>query len=358
MTPARRRCLQWLAAAGLAGCQTPPPEQPMRRPMWPQPPEQPRYIFEASLRSAASLQDDSQSGRLRRLLSGDEAAGASFGKPMAVAARQGRIYVTDTEGRRVFVFDVPRRRTFSFGLRLQGELKKPSGIALDGSSRVYVVDTTARRLVIYDELGLFISDIDGAADWVRPTAVAVSPAADRICVVDTGGVDSDDKHRVCIYGADQRLMQVLGKRGEAPGEFNLPADAAIGPNGWLWVLDAGNFRVQAFDDQGRFQRQFGSVGNGLGQFARPRGLAVDREGLVYVSDASFCNVQVFQPDGQLLLALGGRAEQDAPGRYLLPARLGCDETGRLYVVDQFLHKIDVLRRLDDDEGRRLQAAAG
>lgn len=235
-------------------------------------------------------------------------------------------------------------------------MKKPSGVAVDGSGRVYVVDTTARRLVIYDELGLFLADIDGSADWVRPTAVAVSPRGERIAVVDTGGVDSDS-HRVWIYGADRRRTQVLGRRGEAEGEFNLPADAAMGPDATLWVLDAGNFRVQAFDAEGRFLRQFGSVGNGLGQLARPRGLAVDREGLVYVSDASLCNVQVFQPDGQLLLALGGRAREDAPGRYLLPARLCTDETGRLYVVDQFLHKVEVLRRLSLDEGLRLQAEA-
>lgn len=355
-SPNRRQGLQWLVVAGLAACQSPPPATPSVRPMWPAPPEQPRYIFEATLRNAGSLKDESQTGQMRRLLTGDETARASFGKPMAVAARQGRIYVTDTEGRRVFVFDVPRRRTFSFGLRLEGELKKPSGIAVDAAGHVYVVDTTARRLVIYDELGLYLGDIDGAADWVRPTAVAVSPAADRICVVDTGGVESDS-HRVFIYGADRRLVRTLGRRGEAAGQFNLPAEAAMGPDGLLWVLDAGNFRVQAFDAQGRQQRLFGSVGTGLGQFARPRGLAVDGAGLVYVSDASFCNVQVFQPDGQLLLALGGRAETDAPGRYLLPARLCCDETGRLYVVDQFLHKIEVLRRLGDDEGRRLQAAA-
>jgi hypothetical protein len=124
------------------------------------------------------------------------------------------------------------------------------------------------------------------------------------------------------------------------------------------VLDAGNFRVQAFSEHGQPLRQFGSAGNGLGQFARPRGLAVSAEGLVHVADALLCNVQVFQPDGQLLLALGGRAgARDAPGRWLLPARLACDEASHLYVVDQFLHKIDVLRRIGDDEGRALMREA-
>lgn len=355
----RRSLALWLGCAGLGACAGPPAPPPARRPVWPAPPEQPRYIFEATLRNGASLQGDGGSNGLKRAVLGDDDARASFGKPLAVAAARGRVYVTDTEGRRVFVFDVPRRRTFSFGLRLEGALKKPSGIAVDGQGRVYVVDTTARRLVIYDALGLYLGDIDGSADWQRPTAVAVDAAGGHIHVVDTGGVESN-RHGIWTYAADGRLLRRQLQRGSAPGEFNLPADAAVAADGSLWVLDAGNFRVQAFDAQGRFLRQWGSVGNGLGQLARPRGLAVAPDGRVCISDALLCNVQVFQPDGQLLLVLGGRAVEDAPGRYLLPARLACDETGRLYVVDQFLHKVEVLRPLGDAEGRRLleQAAAG
>jgi DNA-binding beta-propeller fold protein YncE len=320
--------------------------------MWPPPPEQPRYIFEATLRNAGSLRDGES---VQRLLTGDDDTQASFSKPLGVAAGGGRVYVSDTEGRRIFVFDVPRRRTFSFGTRLEGQLKKPAGIALDAQHRVYVVDSTARKVLVYDALGLFLGGLEGSADWVRPTALAVRADGRRIYVVDTGGVESES-HRICEHDARGQLLRTIGRRGDAPGHFNLPADAAIGPDGTLWVLDAGNFRVQAFDEQGRWLRQFGSAGNGLGQLARPRGLAVCMEGLVHVADALLCNVQVFQPDGQLLLTLGARAERerDAPGRWLLPARLACDETRRLYVVDQYLHKVDVLRRLSDAEGQALQ----
>ena len=209
---------------------------------------------------------------------------------------------------------------------------------------------------MYDALGLYQRHFDGN-DWAQPTAVAVRSDGQRIYVVDTGRVGSDS-HRVYVYAADGTRLKVIGRRGDAPGEFNLPADAAVAPDGTLWVLDAGNFRVQAFDPEGRPLRQFGGVGRGLGQFARPRGLAVDRDGLVYVSDAVFCNVQVFQPEGELLLALGSPADQDAPGHYRLPARLACDERGYVYVVDQFFHKVEVLRRLSEAEGVRMRGSAG
>lgn len=358
VNPDRRRIACQALGLALAGCAAPPQpaDPPPRRLYWPALPEQPRFVYEATLRNAGSIRDESEAAAMRRLLTGDDDTKASFGKPFAVAARGGRIYVTDTEGRRVFVFDVPRRRVFSFGFRREGELKKPAGIAVDHQGRVYVVDSTARRLVVYDGLGLYLGQIDGSRDWQRPTAVAVTADGSRTHVVDTGGIDSDS-HRIWTYGEQGRALGSLGTRGDAPGQFNLPTDAAVGPDGTLWVLDSGNFRVQAFDAAGRHLRSFGSVGNGLGQFARPRGLAVDLGGRLYVSDSVFCNVQVFRPDGQLLIALGGRAERDTPGRYRLPAKVAVDEDGRLYVVDQYLHKIEVIRHLPDEEGRRLQAGA-
>jgi len=331
-------------AAALAGCTAPPPRrEPEAAPVWPAPPEPARFRHEATLRNSGSTADGGQSARLRERLGG-EPAPASFGKPGALAAARGRVYVADTEGRRIFVFDLARRRSFTFGVRLEGELRKPAGLATDDAGLVYAVDATARRLVVYDAIGLYQRAVDGAGLWVRPTGVAVSPDGSVMHVVDTGGVDSD-AHRVHAYDAQGRLLRTLGRRGEAAGEFNLPVDAAVAPDGTLWVLDAGNFRLQAFDGDGHFLRAFGSPGNGLGQFGRPRALAIDREGLLYVSDASFANVQVFQPDGQLLIALGGRGVRDGPGRFALPSGLACDETGRLYVADQFFHKIEVIRKL-------------
>jgi DNA-binding beta-propeller fold protein YncE len=319
---------------------------------WPALPEQPRFVHEATLRDGTSLRPEGEAETLRRIATGVTAAADAPRKPLAVAAARGRVYVTDTEARRVFVFDLPRRRTFAFGVRLQGELAKPAGIAVDGRGEVYVVDSGARRLLVYDALGLHKRTIEGGRDWVRPTGVAVDERGEAIYVVDTGGIDSDS-HRVHAYDADGRHRFVLGRRGSAPGEFNLPVGAAVAPDGTLYVLDAGNFRVQAFDRDGRWLRAFGAAGNGFGQFARPRGIAADRDGLVYVTDASFGNVQVFDPQGRLLVALGERTAADAPAGFALPAGVAVDEGGRVYVVDQFFRKVEVLRRLSDAEGRPL-----
>lgn len=325
--------------------------------LWPMPPELPRFAYETALRSAADVLEDSDEARLRRRLTGLRPADDRvLEKPSAVAARDGRIYIADSVRRSIVVFDVPRRRVFQFGLRPPGTLAKPTGIALDRARRVYVADATLRKVMVYDALGLHLQTVGDATQLQRPTGVAVDPDGSRIYVIDRADNDSE-LHRVLAYGPDGTLLQEIGRRGRGEGEFNVPVQGVVTPDGQLHVLDAGNFRVQTFDAGGRFLRSFGRVGTGLGQFARPRGLACDEEGRLYVTDAAFGNVQVFGRGGDLLLSLGRGAKRDLPGRYGLLIGVAVDDTGRLYVVDQLFGKVEVIRRLSESEGRALQVQA-
>jgi len=356
----RRAALGWLGACALlASCAEVPvvaPKDDEGDRLWPLPPELPRFAYETALRSAADVVVDSDEDRLKRRLTGARRADERLlEKPAGVAARGGRVYVTDAVRRSIVVFDVPRGRVFQFGLRAPATLSKPTAIAIDAAGRVYVADATLRKVLVYDALGLFQQVVGDPAQLQRPTGVAVSADGGRIYVIDRADNDSD-RHRVVAYGRDGKLLREIGQRGRRDGEFNVPVQGAVAPDGRLHVLDAGNFRVQTFDPDGAFLRSFGHAGTGLGQFARPRGLACDGEGRLYVTDTAFGNVQVFTPAGELLISLGRGDKRDRPGRYGLLTGVAIDETGRLYLVDQLFGKVEVIRKLTEAEGRRLQAA--
>lgn len=320
---------------------------------WPSPPELPRFAYETTLRSAADLIEESENKRIARRLSGEALkADPAFSKPYGVAARNGKVYVTDTVSRSVAVFDVPRRKLFYMGLRTPGALVKPSGIALDAQMQVYVADVTARQVNVYDNLGLFLRSIGNADDLERPTGVAVNAAGDRIYVIDRSQ-NENTNHRVVAYDEKGHKLFVIGERGIREGQFNVPVQGAVAPDGTLYVLDAGNFRVQAFDRDGKFLRAWGKTGNNLGDFVRPRGIAVDNDGNVYVTDSTFGNIQLFNSKGELLLTIGSMGNKDKPGRYSLPGGVAVDETGRIYVADQFFNKVEVFRRLSKKEGEVL-----
>lgn len=361
MRKGRRSALGWLGACTLlpscadAPLRVEPGAEGDR--LWPMPPELPRFAYETALRSHADIVPDTGEDRLRRQLTGlrrpDERL---LEKPASVAAHEGRIYVTDAVRRSVVVFDVPRRKIFQFGLRPPGTLRKPTAIALDRARRVYVADAALRKVLVYDALGLFQRTIGEPAQLARPTGVAVNAQGSRVYVIDRADNDSD-QHRVLAYDGDGRLLREIGRRGQREGEFNIPVQGAVSPDGRLHVLDAGNFRVQTFSAEGDVLSSFGGAGTGLGRFARPRALACDAEGRLYVTDGAFGNLQVFTPAGELLITIGRGDTRDLPGRYGLLTGVAVDETGRVYLVDQLFGKVEILRRLSESEGRRLRAAA-
>lgn len=346
------RCLLLAVALVLPGCAAVKVKQ-SEKTYWPKPPELPRYVFEANIHNELDILRVTRSERLRRAVIGtDPKAQSAFVKPYDVAVRHGRIVVSDTMANTLHLFDIPSRRLMRIGRSEKGLLQNPLGVAIDDEANIYAADSAAKQIVVYNATGHFLKRIGGPEQLVHPVDVAVTLDGSRIYVVDVGGISSD-KHRLVIYDGDGQLLATVGSRGTAEGRFNLPAAVAVAPDGRVFVLDSGNFRVQIFDGDGNFQQAWGELGRGFGHFARPRGLAIGGDGNVFVTDAAFRNFQIFTPDGRLLMWVGGDTMKDEPGGYVLPAGIAVDETERIYVVDQLFRKVDVIRRLDEEERKRL-----
>jgi hypothetical protein len=91
-----------------------------------------------------------------------------------------------------------------------------------------------------------------------------------------------------------------GTLGTGNGQFNQPGAVAIDSGGVVYVIDAGNNRIQKFDRNGTFLGKWGSAGTGNGQFSDPQGLAVDDSSNVYVVDTGNDRVQKFDKDGNFI----------------------------------------------------------
>ena len=64
------------------------------------------------------------------------------------------------------------------------------------------------------------------------------------------------------FGESYQLINVIGKKGSGPGQFNEPFDIAVDRNGFLYVTDARNLRVQKLDRDGKFILEWGGQGEG------------------------------------------------------------------------------------------------
>ena len=337
--------------AGLSGCVTVAKRdldqvgRSARSLVFPAPPDEPRFVFERAIRSSADVVPEADESALKRVLTGSGGtSGEALSKPYSIAVHQGKLFVSDSVGRKVRVFDVPGRNYYTIGDEDgEGKIVKPLGIDVDGMGNLYVADATQKQIMIFDNAGKFLRKFGGAKYFERLSSVTVDESGDRVYVVDIGGVSSE-KHMVRVFnGKTGAHLMDIGKRGSGDGEFNLPRDVALGKDGRIYVVDGGNFRVQIFDRSGKYLKSFGAVGKQLGNFARPKEIATDRIGNIYVADTAFGNIQIFNPEGELLMFIGERSEQDQPAGYMLPSGVAVDEDGRIYFVDQWFARIDIYR---------------
>jgi len=122
-----------------------------------------------------------------------------------------------------------------------------------------------------------------------------------------------------------------GKYGDKDGRFDQPKSITVDNKGFVYVVDAGNARVQKFADRGRFIAQIGGMGDEDGQFKRPYGIALDSKANIYVTDQIRNNVQVFTDEGNFTTSwgkLGARA-----GEFRNPTGIAIDSEDNVYVVD-------------------------
>ncbi len=249
----------------------------------------------------------------------------------------GRLLVTDPGAHGVHIYDFERRKYQFLKGPQGGQLDSPIDVACDANYDIYVSDSVRQRIYVFDSGGHFLRLIGSAGpegQLRRPTGIALDRAARRLYVADTL------RHQVLVFNTDGSLVRVIGKRGVGPGEFNFPTSLTLS-QGKIYVVDAMNFRVQTLTPDGRFLSSFGQLGTQTGTLNRPKGIAADSDGDLYVVDALFETVQVFDPAGHLLYYFGSTGTE--PGQFQLPSGISIDYRNIIYIADSLNRRIQVFR---------------
>ncbi|HUX08974.1 MAG TPA: NHL repeat-containing protein [Acidobacteriota bacterium] len=117
----------------------------------------------------------------------------------------------------------------------------------------------------------------------------------------------------------------------APGQFSSPDGIDIGPDGSIYVVDAGHRCVQRFSSSGAFIQAWGAEGEGDGRFENPNDIAVAPDGSVYVVDYWGKDVQKFTADGRFLRSWSHRGGGE--GELSSPTGIDVAGDGTVFVLD-------------------------
>ncbi len=316
-----------------------------KRMLWPQPPEVPRYLYAGTLTGESNfVSDGERPGGLRRVLNwivglaGDESAPLVLQRPLAgVVDEAGRVYVTDVSRQAVFVFDAVAGQLQLWSLADgRRSFAAPAGIARAADGTLFVADAELGLVARLDAKGEPLTPI-GRGRLQRPTGLALDALSGRLFVADTYA------HDIKVFANDGALLNVLGRRGEAAGEFNFPTHVAYA-DGELYVTDTMNSRVQVLDAAtGAPTRTLGERGLYVGNLVRPKGVAVDSERNVYVIESYHDHLLVFDRKGRFLMGFGGVGQ--GTGKFYLPAGVWTDTLNRVFIADMFNGRVVVFQFL-------------
>jgi hypothetical protein len=137
----------------------------------------------------------------------------------------------------------------------------------------------------------FIFPVDVAVDENNGFLYVSDSMNHRIQKFDVNNLDQEGK---------PIKINDLGSLGFGRGEFRLPQSIDVDDEGNLYVVDSMNHRIQKFDSEGNFLLSFGSYGTGQGQLLYPFGISVDSKyNLVYVTDP-YQKLQIYSDQGLAL----------------------------------------------------------
>ncbi len=131
----------------------------------------------------------------------------------------------------------------------------------------------------------------------------------------------------------------IGTNGDAPGEFNLPRDVAVAPDGTLYVSDTGNHRIQHLNASGEVLHVWGTFADRSSgdappsTFYEPWGIAVDLDGFIYVADTWNHRIQKFSPEGEFITQWGYFGQGESGDAFWGPRDIVIDPKGYLLITD-------------------------
>ena len=214
------------------------------------------------------------------------------------------------------------------------------GICSAFEHEIFFTDSRANKILKMNIAKDELIEFNDTVQLLQPTGIAYSSLNNELWVVETAA------HRITVFNREGEVIKRIGKRGDAPLEFNFPTFIWIDKAGFVYIVDSMNFRIQILNPEGELVYYFGQTGDATGYFARPKGIATDSFGNIYVVDGLFHSVQIFDKNGKFLFHFGQQGRED--GQFWMPSGIYIDSNDYIYVADSYNARIQVFQLINGE----------
>jgi len=201
---------------------------------------------------------------------------------------------------------------------------------------------------VKDAAGQLIAITPGSVSWSvssNPTAVGFNSSgfaqglalgiAQVIATIDGKASPATKVAVTDVKG--YTLLAAWGASGNGNGQFSHAGGIAVSADGYVYVTDVGNNRVEVFDTNGQFVRQW--TNEAWGNLHSPTGITVDKIGRIAVADTDGNRVLLFNSMGTFIGQFG--AYQTGPDELIRPMAIAFDSDNRAFIADGSLNRVAI-----------------
>ena len=190
--------------------------------------------------------------------------------------------------------------------------------------------------------GTFLEQVDGvhapAPGFAQAFGVAVGPGTTPYVY----GVDRLNQRMEQFVQSTNAFVTASGVRGstKVADGFSWPEDAAVAPDGSVWLADTRNSRIQHWPANLSTTgvTDVGTKGSGTGQFNYIEGLTVDSSGVVWVADTNNNRIESYNPSDGTFHTYGVLG--NGVCQFDNPQGIAVGSSGQIYVADTLNNRID------------------
>ena len=190
--------------------------------------------------SEHKLQKFTGRGELIKCVGQEGSKEGEFIDPRGVALYDNQVYVCDCDNHRIEVFDLDLNFIRSIGSRGKGrgEFDAPHDVKFDTAGNMYVAEWGNARVQVIDSSGHFIQFFGQEGKGKLNTPSALHIVDKYVYVSDISG------HCIVVYDTSGNFVTSFGRRGHKEGELYSPLCITSCVDGFIYVCDFGNNRVQ------------------------------------------------------------------------------------------------------------------
>lgn len=230
------------------------------------------------------------------------------------------------EGGGITLYSTP---TFAQLIQKVDGIKNPDGLAVDECRQIYFIDKDSCRLYLYDPGTRRLEHIPSIGGCGSDSGEVQNPA--RIIM---------NKFTLWVLDAGNNRVQAFSRENfqikYVINNLEEPMDIGLDDLGHLYVLDRKSHQIFKYHVSGIFINSFGES-----ELKKPIGLAVGKENNLYVTDGQYTGFLRFTGQGEYIGIVGDFTKRQGGFQ---PSVIAIDKKGNIFVGD----KSGVIHQFDPD----------